>query len=121
MIMNQDLKEKWIKALRSGDYKQGKGYLNQNNEKYCCLGVLCNVYGIEWKEIQRVSGFIISGIFGLNDPDELNNLNISRVPLNISNEIGLTDWAQDTLINMNDRINDNLDFTQIADWIEEHL
>lgn len=31
----------WIDALRSGKYKQGKGYLNKENKEFCCLGVAC--------------------------------------------------------------------------------
>ena len=32
----------WHDALLSGEYPQGKGYLNKN-DKYCCLGVACEV------------------------------------------------------------------------------
>lgn len=46
--MNQAVKEIWVDALRSGDYKQGKHALHNNSEdKYCCLGVLCDLYGRE--------------------------------------------------------------------------
>lgn len=45
------IQKKWLEALRSGDYKQGKRYLNQGNEKFCCLGVLCEVMGLKKKEI----------------------------------------------------------------------
>ena len=31
--MKKDIAKKWIKALRSGKYKQGKGYLKQFNTK----------------------------------------------------------------------------------------
>lgn len=49
--MYAQLKQRWIEALRSGDYEQGKGYLRVGeydqfgNERYryCCLGVLCNL------------------------------------------------------------------------------
>lgn len=34
--------QKWVKALRSGKYKQGTGAL-QNESGYCCLGVACKV------------------------------------------------------------------------------
>ena len=34
---------KWIKALRSGRYKQGRKRLRTGN-KYCCLGVACKVF-----------------------------------------------------------------------------
>lgn len=36
--------ERWILALRSGKYKQGKNELyNPKKDVYCCLGVLCKV------------------------------------------------------------------------------
>lgn len=38
--MNQDVKTRWLAALRSGDYKQGKGTLRNKKDQYCCLGVL---------------------------------------------------------------------------------
>jgi hypothetical protein len=34
--------KKWVDALRSGKYKQGKGFLNMDGE-YCCLGVACEL------------------------------------------------------------------------------
>ena len=40
--MTPELKTKWIEALRSGKYEQGKHYLKVNG-KFCCLGVLCEV------------------------------------------------------------------------------
>lgn len=39
-------KEKWLKALRSGEYKQSTGFLTEQYEgesNYCCLGVACKV------------------------------------------------------------------------------
>lgn len=38
--------KKWVTALRSGKYKQGKEYLCDDG-KYCCLGVLCDIYNKE--------------------------------------------------------------------------
>jgi hypothetical protein len=35
---------KWLEALRSGKYKQGRGQLVLG-DAYCCLGVLCEVAG----------------------------------------------------------------------------
>ena len=44
--MDKKLKAKWVKALRSGEYKQGKGYL-EDRGKFCCLGVLADAVGRE--------------------------------------------------------------------------
>ena len=46
--MKQNIMRKWIKALRSGKFKQGTGTLKQYDSKgqaqHCCLGVLCELY-----------------------------------------------------------------------------
>lgn len=45
--MNREIKKKWIAALRSGDYLQGRGVLRTRDSSYCCLGVLCDIYSKE--------------------------------------------------------------------------
>lgn len=46
--MKKDIAKKWVKALRSGKYKQGENFLKQFNSRgqprHCCLGVLCELY-----------------------------------------------------------------------------
>lgn len=44
--MNEFAK-RWVSALRSGAYQQGKGALCANG-KYCCLGVACEIYRIAY-------------------------------------------------------------------------
>lgn len=45
IVMPKSIRRKWLNALRSGKYKQGKGALEKDG-KYCCLGVLqCVVDG----------------------------------------------------------------------------
>ena len=41
--MNENAK-KWVKALRSGEYKQGKRRLHNCDNTFCCLGVLTDLY-----------------------------------------------------------------------------
>lgn len=51
-------KEKWVKALRSGKYKQGGGQLyNELDNSYCCLGVACFIVN---KKNPPSSGYIHS-------------------------------------------------------------
>lgn len=45
--MDAELKTRWIKALRSGRYKQGHSYLKLDNS-YCCLGVLAQIQRCKW-------------------------------------------------------------------------
>lgn len=45
--MKKDIAKKWVKALRSGKYKQGKTALKVETKtglRHCCLGVLCELY-----------------------------------------------------------------------------
>ena len=40
--MNTEIKNEWVRRLRSGLYIQGKGRLKRAG-RYCCLGVLCGI------------------------------------------------------------------------------
>ncbi len=44
--MNPEIKQKWLNALRSGEYPQGRNSL-RNINGFCCLGVLCDIYSKE--------------------------------------------------------------------------
>lgn len=46
-LTEKQFKKAWVKALRSGRYKQGKEELLSRNNEYCCLGVGCRVLGIK--------------------------------------------------------------------------
>lgn len=55
--MKKAIAKKWVEALRSGDYKQGKSALRtvgQNGKtSFCCLGVLCNLHAQAHPQIAR--------------------------------------------------------------------
>ena len=57
--MKKEVAKKWVKALRSGKYKQGQTWLKQydkkGQEQYCCLGVLCELYNNEMKKKHKKS------------------------------------------------------------------
>ncbi|WP_420431474.1 hypothetical protein [Candidatus Poriferisocius sp.] len=38
-----DLIERWVEALRSGEYEQGQRKLRSHDDQYCPLGVLCDL------------------------------------------------------------------------------
>ncbi len=55
--MDKDIKQKWLEALRSGEYKQAREELRSidpgsDTQSFCCLGVLCDIHaketGGEW-------------------------------------------------------------------------
>lgn len=44
--MNAEVKQQWLEALRSGEYKQGQEQLHKTGpegDRFCCLGVLCDL------------------------------------------------------------------------------
>lgn len=43
--MKKEWADKWIIALRSGEYQQGKGRLRTLKGGFCVLGVLCHIAG----------------------------------------------------------------------------
>jgi hypothetical protein len=60
--MNKEVAEKWVAALRSGEYTQAREQLRKNNNNndqlnYCCLGVLCDLAVKEdvtkWKDTEK--------------------------------------------------------------------
>ena len=52
--MNPVVKVKLLAALRSGEYEQGFDMLCSPDDKFCCLGVLTDLYAkehnIEWED-----------------------------------------------------------------------
>lgn len=40
-----DAQKEWLKALRSGEYKQGQAFLKDRDGAYCCLGVYAEKLG----------------------------------------------------------------------------
>jgi hypothetical protein len=54
--MDIRVKGLWTSALRSGQYKQGKECLRDEDDKFCCLGVLCDLYAKEHPEAKWVMG-----------------------------------------------------------------
>lgn len=95
MKFTKEFKEKWINALRRGEYIQGTDFL-ENNGKYCCLGVAAHLCGIE--NIHRKKWIIESP----NVPDIL---------------IGYQEFPE-ILSRMNDS---GKTFEEIADWIETNV
>lgn len=96
--MKKSVVNKWVKALRSGKYKQGTDHLKRNG-KYCCLGVLCSITKMKnWKTMNYLS-YNIREQLGLNsDVGEFKN-----------------ESTKESLAVLNDTGND---FNRIADIIE---
>lgn len=103
-MMDQELKQKWVKALRSGEYQQGRYKLRSLDDKYCCLRVLCSVMGIPSTPTKNDYDF--EGLMGTITPAYLQ-------------KAGLSEDDQGKLIILND--DDRLPFSEIATYIEANL
>ena len=123
--MNKKVKKLWLKALRSGEYEQGREYLvttSNTYDKFCCLGVLCDIYARTHKSSK---GFTE----GPWDRKTLNFEDASFIKgtcmnstIQENSKVGI--WSDigpycDELTYMNDE--DKKSFLEIADWIEENL
>lgn len=118
--MNPEVKELWLAALRSGEYKQGTGALKREaggGYEYCCLGVLCQLaadHGIT-RETGSLEGYMRFGG------------NVSYLPEKVSAWAGVESRGRlprivegsPRLIELNDRA--RYSFEQIADVIEEQF
>ena len=114
--MKPEIKERWVKALRSGEYEQTTGILH-GDEGYCCLGVLCDLYAKEHDVFWNYnSNTMRYDMFGedLNLPLKVVEwASVNRNPAVVQEGMGTT-----TLSFMNDG---GFDFNQIAQIIEEQL
>lgn len=52
-----ELKKTWCTALRSGTYKQGKRFLHTATDKYCCLGILCELQNLPKAKVDFLTPF----------------------------------------------------------------
>lgn len=103
--MNPDVKSKWIAALTSGEFQQGRTVLRSTKNEYCCLGVLCELHrrdtdGIAWTP--ETTNYKYHGCKGI-PPDS------------VFDWAGLTTGSGNTFIRKNDV--DNATFAEIAEYI----
>ena len=122
--LDKTFKEKWIKALKSGNYKQGSGSLKRYYEniepRYCCLGVACSVAGVPE---EYISGEWIDEDVDF-DLDHFPELPKVLQGSGDENElVGKLSAMNDyTTINPDtDEEEHKSDFEKIADWIDENI
>lgn len=105
--MDAELKAKWVKALRSGEYQQAKDHLRRGGG-FCCLGVLCEISGTgAWQERGGFFDYIIG------------DWRASQyLPPILRSQYRISDDQCDPLMSMNDK---GVPFEEIADYIEANL
>ena len=103
--MDQEVRDKWIAALRSGEYTQANSELRfEDSKEMCCLGVLCDIMDPDgWNP----AGAVYKRHKLAQPTEEF-----------IEPMLGLSGQQIMLLANMND---DNESFDTIADYIEENL
>lgn len=114
--MKKSVMTKWVKALRSGDYVQTKGFL-KDDTGYCCLGVLCEISGI--------GKFVdMNNEIGYHYQISKHRSYLSILPSQVMRHAGMkSDNAHIMSIKTSlAALNDSRDYTfhQIADIIEKH-
>ncbi len=102
--MKKDIAIRWVEALRSGNYGQASFRL-KDDDKYCCLGVLCEITQDQHAWRFRENTLIL---------DEQAEYEV--LPLLLREAFGITSNQQDDFTLMND--DTGLSFVQIADYIQ---
>lgn len=104
--MDKDIKQKWVAALRSGEYEQLREELcsTLSPKCFCCIGVLALL-----NDIVSIDGKIL---------DE-SKVFCGELQPNALAIFGLPFREQENLIHMNDI--EEKSFSEIADYIEVNL
>lgn len=119
MKLNENAKA-WIAALRSGRYKQGKGYLTKKSRgktRHCCLGVACILFkkaGGSLKIDTRRDTNFVTTLYAGHDRD---------LPPQVQDWLGLrssTGFFNDVMESLAGRNDSGTPFKKIAALIVEH-
>lgn len=104
---------KWIKALKSGNYEQMDSLLYHDEYgAYCALGLAYHVCGNVDKKLLHDSGEINKDI--LKRYNQNNNKKYYYIPTELLSPSGLAD----EIVEMNDS---GWSFSDIAEWIEDEV
>ena len=119
MTMDPDIKSKWVADLTSGEYKQGRRWLRDKGDQYCCLGVLCDQYsratGKPW--VRDCDAPIYKFMGALSSlPGEVAAW--AGVARDCEASVWLDAGRSDSLASLNDQ---GMPFAEIAKLIEEQL
>lgn len=123
--MKEDIKRRWLKALRSGEYKQSRTYLKSENG-FCCLGVLCDILqkdGVTaWTELKSEDGGVKHSFCLVRDEkgymSSQADTSAIALPAGVCKYVDMYGMMGDLMMR-NDILKDS--FETIADFIEANL
>lgn len=114
-------KRNWLKALRSGKFKQGRHTLfDSDTGGHCCLGVLCSIEGASNRKLKTANlpteiGMFMEAIPTFEEiPPSLRSYNLDDAAFSVLYNGRLTPLSQ-----LNDVA--KLSFAKIADIIEKRV
>lgn len=131
--MNPEWRDRWVTALRSGDYSQGVGSLMGAEDTFCCLGVLCNIFNPDnWDSNMKSAQYCYEYTGDEDDPSHDDKSDHweethsdTELPGSLSAHLNIEPDDEQTLIAFNDGVNGvrnplgiHLTFSEIADIIE---
>ncbi len=110
--------EKWVPALRSGEYVQGRGTLKSPDGEYCCLGVACDLMSKEgllpdWERPGGYGAYFIAGAMKILPVQAQVFLGMGAMGVWLDEH-----GDRPNLVTLNDDY--DWDFLQIADALEHH-
>jgi hypothetical protein len=112
--MHKEIADKWVTALRSGQYRKTTGKLcrvsKNGNKSWCCLGVLTDLYNKEYRHPQAH----VSGGFLSSTVENWSGMCSWDGKLRYNNDVGAS------LSKLNDCKKSKRSFKRIADIIEKN-
>lgn len=130
MRIDRELIERWLEALKSGEYSQTTRTL-RDDSGFCCLGVLADITDPGgWGEPRSVDGTVphAGGYDQFNGINGWEGWNIPAIQAVVANElpglpylIQLSDELKALLIDVNDELDYEIDFENSIAVIEAGL
>lgn len=123
--MNIENMRIWIETLESGKYSQTNGGLH-DDKGFCCLGVLCDIKGVEWHlstddvatdffYVEPTNG--VPELYAMPGPEVLSWLGMESIPfidhehLSASQRVKMTHQVKPSVAALNDN---GFSFAEIA-------
>lgn len=119
--------ERWLQALRSGEYKQGKKSLFiPKDNSFCCLGVWCDINLTEYKKEWEKDEWLGQGNYPIQDSDLVGCDGLPYI-LACMNDVGPGTAKKELIekrfkeIGIQEEVKSEYTFNDIADFIEKYV